>query len=100
MFSDVFEHLGMQALYQQEGFGFTECTVLIKEPEQAYELGDGKFVERIATFEIMARDVVNPKIGDTLYIDGRKYKVYQEPLLDPSGTVYEITGVFVGTENA
>jgi hypothetical protein len=81
MFMDTFKHLGKTALYSAEGSGFVEITVLIKEPEQAYELGDGKFVERIATFEIMAKDVLNPKVGDTLYVDGRRYKIYQDPLL-------------------
>jgi hypothetical protein len=47
----------------------------------------------------MSADIVNPKIGDFLHVNGRKYKVYQEPLLDPSGTVYEITGIFAGEES-
>lgn len=99
MFDDVFEHLGIKALYKQEGLGFIECTVLIKEPEQAYEIGDGQFIERIATFEVIASDVANPKIGDFLYVNGSKYKVYQEPLLDPSGNVYEVIGILVGVED-
>ena len=99
LFTDTFEHLGTKALYAQEGFGFIECLVLIKEPEQMYELGDGQFVERIATFEIMSSDITNPKVGDFLYVNGRKYKIYTEPLLDPSGNVYEITAILVGAEN-
>lgn len=99
LFADTFEHLGTRALYRQDGLGFVECLVLIKEPEQLYEMGDGQFVERIATFEIIASSIINPRIGDFLYVNGRKYKVYGEPLLDPSGTVYEINGILVGMEN-
>jgi hypothetical protein len=94
MFMDIFGHLGKPALYQAAGEAFVEVTVLIKEPEQAYELGDGQFVERVATFEVMAKDVPNPKVGDTLYIEGRLYKIYQDPLLDGSGNVYEIVAIF------
>jgi hypothetical protein len=96
MFMDVFKHLGKPALYQADGAAFAEILVLIKEPEQAYELGDGQFVERIATFEVMAKDVPSPKVGDFLYIEGRKYRVYQEPLLDGSGNVHEIVAIFAG----
>jgi hypothetical protein len=96
MFMDTFEHLGKPALYQPSDGAFIEVLVLIKEPEQAYELGDGKFVERIATFEIMAKDVPNPEVGDTLHIDGRRYKVYQDPLLDGSGNLHEVVAIFVG----
>jgi hypothetical protein len=96
MFMDTFKHLGKPALYQPSGGAFIKLLVLIKEPEQDYELGDGKFVERIATFEIMAKDVPAPKVGDTLYIDGRRYKVYQDPLLDGSGNVYEVIAIFAG----
>jgi hypothetical protein len=95
MFMDTFRHLGKTAVYSSAS-GFVEITVLIKEPEQAYEFGDGKFVERIATFEIMAKDVPNPKVGDTLYIGGRRYKVYQDPLLDGSGNIYEAVAIFAG----
>jgi hypothetical protein len=98
MFDDTFEHLGIKALYQQDGF--VECTVLIKEPEQSYEIGDGQIIERIATFELKSSDVSNPKIGDFLYANGNKYKVYQEPLLDPSGNVFEIVAIFVGSADA
>jgi hypothetical protein len=97
MFDDTFEHLGVKALYQQDGF--VKCTVLIKEPEQSYEIGDGQIIERIATFEIKSSDVANPKIGDFLYVNGNKYKVYQEPLLDPSGNVCEVVAIFVGRSN-
>jgi hypothetical protein len=98
MFMDTFAHLGKPALYQSDGSSFIEVMVLIKDPEQAYELGDSKFVERIATFEIMAKDVPNPKVGDILYIDGRKYKIYQDPLLDGSGNIYEVVAIFIGAE--
>jgi hypothetical protein len=100
MFADIFERLGKSALYGAEYTGFVEILVLIKEPEQAYELGgEGKFVERIATFEIMAKNVPAPKVGDTLHVDGRKYEVFQDPLLDGSGNIFEITAIFVGIEN-
>ena len=64
MFDNVFEHLGVLALYQGEIP--VECLVLIKEPEQLYELGDGQCVERIASFEIKTKDISNPKVGNIL----------------------------------
>jgi hypothetical protein len=101
MFFDTFKNLGKPALYQAGDSALVEILALIKEPEQAYELGDGhfgagSFVERIATFEVMAKDIPNPKVGDTLYIEGRKYKIYQEPLLDGSGNVFEVVAILVG----
>jgi hypothetical protein len=98
MFIDTFEHLGKPALYQDSSSAFVEILVLIKDPEQAYEFGNGKLIERIATFEVMAKDVPNPKVGDTLYTEGRRYKIYQAPLLDGSGNVHEVVAIFAGGE--
>ena len=99
MFKDTFEHLGKKAVYQSQSVGFVDVLVLIKQPERVYELGDnGQFVERIAIFEILSEFISNPKIGDFLFIDGRKYKVYNEPLLNGSGDIFELTAIFVGKE--
>jgi hypothetical protein len=46
MFMDTFKHLGKTAIYSSVS-GFVEITVLIKEPEQAHELGDGKLGTRL-----------------------------------------------------
>ena len=103
MFKDTFEHLGVQAVYQSQTSGIKDVLVLIKQPETLHELGDGgstsQFVQRIASFEIMASDVANPMAGDFLTVNGRKYKVYQEPLLDGSCTVYEIVAILVWCDN-
>ena len=105
MFKDTFEHLGKKAVYQSQSVGFVDVLVLIKQPERVYELGDGgrtsasQFVERIAVFEILADCVPNPKVGDFLFLEGRKYKVYNEPLLNGSGDIFELTAIFVGKED-
>ena len=99
MFKDTFEHLGKKAVYQSQRVGFVDVFVLIKQPERVYELGDnGQFVERIAIFEILSESISNPKIGDFLFIDSRKYKVYNEPLLNGSGDIFELTAIFVAKE--
>ena len=99
MFKDTFEHLGKKAVYQSQSVGFVDVLVLIKQPERVYELGDNsQFVERIAIFEILAECVPNPKVGDFLFLEGRKYKVYNEPLLNGSGDIFELTAIFVGKD--
>ena len=103
MFKDTFEHLGVKAVYHSQSSGFIDVLVLIKQPETLHELGDrgsaAQFVQTVASFEVLASDVANPTPGDFLIVKGRKYKVYQEPLLDGSGTVYEVVAILVDYDN-
>ena len=101
MFKDLFEHLGVRAVYQSQTSGFIDVLVLIKQPETLHELGDGgrtsasQFVQTIASFEIMASDVANPIPGDILILSCKKYKVYQEPLLDSSCSIFEVVAILI-----
>ena len=52
MFEDCFAHLGKEALYQSSGAAPFPIRVLIKQPDTAYEMGDGQVIGHMAIFEI------------------------------------------------
>jgi len=93
MFEDCFAHLGKEALYQSSGAAPFPIRVLIKQPDTAYEMGDGQVIGHMAIFEVRIDELAFPKIGDQLIIAGNRYKIFAEPLRDASNTVWEITAM-------
>jgi hypothetical protein len=90
LFNDCFLHLGCDALYQIKGQVAHPISVLIKQPDTAYELGDAQVIGRMAIFEVKVIDIPSPQINDTLIINQQRYKVYQPPLKDSSNMLWEL----------
>ena len=93
MFEDCFAHLGKEVIYQSSGSAPFPIRVLIKQPDTAYEMGDGQVIGHMAIFEVRTRELPFPKVGDQLIIEGTRYKIFAEPLCDASNTVWEITAI-------
>jgi hypothetical protein len=93
MFEDCFAHLGKEAQYQSSGSAPFPIRVLIKQPDTAYEMGDGQVIGHMAIFEVRIRELPFPKVGDQLIIAGNRYKIFAEPLRDASNTIWEITAM-------
>ncbi len=93
MFEDCFTHLGKEALYQSSGSASFPIRVLIKQPDTAYEIGDGQVIGHMAIFEVRTHELAFPKVGDQLIIDENRYKIFAEPLRDASNTIWEITAM-------
>ena len=93
MLEDCFAHLGKEAQYQSSGAAPFPIRVLIKQPDTAYEMGDGQVIGHMAIFEIRIDELAFPKVGDQLVIAGNRYKIFSEPLRDASNTVWEITAM-------
>ena len=93
MFEDCFAHLGKEALYQSSGAAPFPISVLIKQPDTAYEMGDGQVIGHMAIFEVRIDELAFPKVGDQLIIASTRYKIFAEPLRDASNTIWEITAM-------
>lgn len=93
MFEDCFAHLGKEALYQSSDEAPFPVRVLIKQPDTAYEMGDGQVIGHMAIFEVRIDELAFSKVGDQLIIAGNRYKIFAEPLRDASNTVWEITAM-------
>ena len=89
----MFCTLGKEAQYQSSGTAPFSIRVLIKQPDTAYEMGDGQVIGHMAIFEVRIDELAFPKIGDQLIIAGNRYKIFAEAFRDASNTVWEITAM-------
>jgi hypothetical protein len=93
-FDDVFEHLGVEVLFQQGPAASLYVVALVKEPENVYEVGSSQVIGQVAEFSVKAADVT-PKIGDAIFLGSKKYKIHEEPLLDTSNVIFKFQAVLM-----
>jgi hypothetical protein len=93
-FDDVFEHLGVEVLFQQSPTASFYVIALVKEPENVYEVGSSQVVGQVAEFSVKAADVT-PKVGDAIFLGSKKYKIHEEPLLDASNVIWKFPAVLM-----
>jgi hypothetical protein len=93
-FDDVFEHLGVEVLFQQSPTASYYVVALVKEPESVYEVGSSQVVGQVAEFAVKAADV-NPKVGDAILLGSKKYKIHEEPLLDGTNYLWKFQAVLM-----
>jgi hypothetical protein len=93
-FDDVFEHLGVEILFQQSPTASFYVVALMKEPESVYEVGSSQVIGQVAEFSVKAADV-SPKVGDRILSGSKKYKIHEEPLLDGTNLVWKFNAVLV-----
>jgi hypothetical protein len=93
-FNDVFEHLGVEVLFQQGPAASLYVVALVKEPENVYEVGSSQVIGQVTEFSVKAADVT-PKVGNAIFLSSKKYKIHEEPLLDASNIVWKFSAVLV-----
>lgn len=94
LFRDTFACLSLTAELIQEGKA-RPVRLLIRQPESWIALGDGEVLSARIVGEILIAEVPQIFMGDSLYIGWRTYRIFQEPLKDPSGTVGRVHGALV-----
>jgi hypothetical protein len=93
-FDDVFEHLGVEVLFQQSPTASLYVVALVKEPENVYEVGSSQVIGQVAEFSVRGADVT-PKVGNAIFLGSKKYKIHEEPLLDSSNLVWKFSAVLM-----
>jgi hypothetical protein len=93
-FDDVFEHLGIEVLFQQGSTASFYVVALMKEPEGIYEVGSSQVIGQVAEFSVKAADV-SPKVGDRILLGSKKYKIHEEPLLDGTNYLWKFQAVLM-----
>lgn len=92
---DIFEHLGQEAIFKSRGAVTKSLIAVIKRPENLYEIGDSQVVSQVAKVSVKAADIT-PKIGDVIEVDSKKYKIFEEPLLEASTLIWRFNATLVG----
>jgi hypothetical protein len=93
-FDDVFEHLGVEVIFDPRISEPVSIIALVKEPENVYEVGSSQVIGQVAEFSLKAVNVT-PKVGDAIFLGSRKYKIHAEPLLDASNLIWKFNAVLV-----
>ena len=94
LFCDVFACLGVAAIWRHRGHE-TPVRLLLRQPEQWATVGEGSVLASQLDAEVSLLEVPEISVGDTFVVQDRRYRVFQEPLKDPSGTVWQVTGMIV-----
>lgn len=95
LFSDCFEHLGVEVSYcNKNKEEICKIKALVKRPDTTYSLGDdGKLTREVATLEVRSQDVTYPSIGNYIKIGNKFYKIFEQPLKDPSNMLWKIEAI-------
>ena len=95
LFTDCFEYLGVEATYcNKNKEAICVIKVLVKRPDTTYSLGDdGKLTREVAIVEVRSEDITYPSVGDYIKIGNKFYKIFEPPLKDSSGSVWQIQAI-------
>lgn len=95
LFADCFKHLGVKAVYyNSKREEICKIKALIKHPDVTYSIGrDGELTNQIASIEIRVQDVTSFSIGDYIKVGNKFYKIFEQPLKDPSNMLWKLEGI-------
>jgi hypothetical protein len=94
VFDDVFEHLGVEVIFDSRTSEPVSILALVKEPESVYEVGSSQVIGQVAEFSVRAVDAT-PKVNAFIFLGSKKYKIHEEPLLDSSNLVWKFHAVLI-----
>lgn len=94
-FDRVFEHLGEPASYTPKNAiaPIQELTVLVRAPENYYEVGSSEVIGQIAELVFRVNDIPHPHLGDKITVRNCIYKFHEEPLLDASNLLWRVGAI-------
>lgn len=96
MYLDVFEHLGVEVECKPQGLPAFKTLVLIKEPENVYEVGSSQVIGQIAEITIKFADLKMPMVGDMFFVENKKYRICEKPLMHSSDLMWKFKAMLVG----
>jgi hypothetical protein len=87
----TFTAFGLDATYTPVGGGPITVRVVAGRPDTIIGFGDTRIHAETATFEVRASEVVSPRPGDQLALDGETFLVQGEPeRRDPDRLVWSL----------
>ena len=93
--NDMFEHLGQEIIFKSRNGDVLSLIAIIKQPENPYEIGESQIIQQVAEVSLKSADVT-PRTGDIIEVNSKKYKIFEEPLLDASTLIWRFNATLVG----
>jgi hypothetical protein len=98
-FDDVIKHLGVEVEYKPKGYDESKIIrMCCKHPENMYEVGNSQIIGQVAEFAVRKSDA-QPMVGDVIFVGSKRYKIYEEPLLDASNLIWKFNAILEGIRN-
>ena len=96
--NDMFDHLGQEVVFKPKNGEMKSLVAVIKEPENPYEIGESPIVKQVADVSLKSSDIT-PKVGDVIEANSKKYKIFEEPLLDASTLIWRFNAALAPSNN-
>ncbi|WP_086930616.1 head-tail joining protein [Agarilytica rhodophyticola] len=77
-----FTRLGRDAMYVSSASPPYECRVIPRRPEHLLSLGEHRVHTEDPHIEFRVSEIPSPVKGDEIIVDGRTYRIEEEPRLD------------------
>lgn len=90
----VFKHLGEPVKYKRRDGSYKTVIAVEKSPENLYAAGDNQVVGQAMEVSVKSTDVT-PHVGDSIIVNDKTFRIFEEPLLDASGLIWKFTAVLV-----
>ena len=90
--SRLFVRLGVPGTYRLvDGQEIATCFIA-KQADVVESFGDTRLALATHRFDVMARDVADPREGDRFTVAGQTYQVVGEPMVDRDRLIWTLTG--------
>jgi hypothetical protein len=83
-------NLAREAIYQKPGVDPVTVRVITRQADQVMEFGDTRVHTGNSMFDVLVSDVLDPRPGDTLSVDGEHYIIQGEPVRDQERLVWTL----------
>lgn len=90
--SHLFARLGVPGTYRLADGRVIATRFIAKQADVAESFGDTRLVVATHRFDVMARDVADPREGDRFTVAGQTYQVVGEPMVDRDRLIWTLTG--------
>ena len=92
LLASSFLHLGRPGSYRRADGVEITTRFIAKTPDVVESFGDTRLVVATHRFDVMARDVTDPREGECFTVAGQTYQVMGEPLADRDRLIWTLTG--------
>jgi len=83
-------NLAREAMYQKPGVAPLTVRVISRQADQVLNFGDTCVRTGNSMFDVLVSDVLDPRPGDTLIVDGESYMIQGEPVRDQERLVWTL----------
>ena len=90
--SRLFARLGVPGTYRLADGRVIATRFIAKQADVVESFGDTRLVVATHRFDVMARDVADPREGDRFTVAGQTYQAVGEPMVDRDRLIWTLTG--------